>query len=482
MSEGARNNRHKRLGARGGGGAWVDGIMGEDGWDRFVVPLSAVGTVPGQTGDGDFIVAPSANGGGRIVLPHTTSKESPPCRVSPNKAGTGVLGLGSSRAREQRALSLAQLSICSQTVEFAPGHVPCSMGDKGYGKKRGRVNHFAVRTPPSTYRDGDSVTSDPDKGDSVGAEDVRSSRIAASPRWPLPHELDPTSATTSLGEGGSAGGDGSSARRSRGNRGWGASNSALEPFHDASTDVLGSRASSCATINSPGRISTIMMGVFSGLSHDYPLHPPPPSVAGCGGKLYYHAEVNNRSGSSSSTVAPCAFVGNSAGSSAPSCNTSEASSARGVGGRHCYTKATLSGVISGTVRNDRDGVPPHRPGGVNAGLSATTGHGKTAPGFTKDRRAAAIRNDNNTSDSIDHRSAVGRTSSVNGRGGGDGSTNGGIPLPLLRGTPGVGVREEESRLVQVGVILMPLYCFVRSRPLMGLPRDSSVARHTPTHR
>lgn len=179
----------------------------------------------------------------------------------------------------KQALSLAQLSISSKTVDFPAGHVPSVMGAKGHGRKRGRINHFAVKTPSAITppgREPNLVDRAPAKGDgdSAAGSEPHSTGLGTSSGWNLPHELDPTSVETSGGNG--------TRRHARAAAALGTSSATLNTIHadnsisGGTTDFTVSKASSCVTINSPGRISQIVHGVYTGISDDHQLHPPPP--------------------------------------------------------------------------------------------------------------------------------------------------------------------------------------------------------------
>lgn len=168
------------------------------------------------------------------------------------------------------------MSISSKTVPFPRGHVASVMGAKGYGKKRGRINHFAVRTPPDSPVVEDSNGGGSNEGATAhgpGPEDPRDAesfdgRLAMASGWSLPRELDPTSSVTNPVERNGCGG---AVNREGSTSGW-----ANCSTHTAAP----SHASTCDTINSPSRVATIMLGVMPGMSKDHPLHPPPPTATG----------------------------------------------------------------------------------------------------------------------------------------------------------------------------------------------------------
>eukprot|EP00903_Cladosiphon_okamuranus_P010460 g9896.t1 len=206
------------------------------GWDRFVIPISARRRISGHLVHGNLLGAPRASGGALIP---------PPCNSLGVGVGVGVgrgarlrakiavhAGAGSTRTRARRILSLGQLSISSKTVPFPRGHVPSVMGAKGHGKKRGRINHFAVRTPPPSSWDEDGPDTSPPPADALGRQGITSG-------WSLSHELDPTSTVTDP-------------HKHREGSGSSANNCSV---HTAS------RVSTCDTINSPSRLAAIMLGV-----------------------------------------------------------------------------------------------------------------------------------------------------------------------------------------------------------------------------
>jgi len=218
----------------------------KDGWDHFVVPRSTRKGMSDHNGFGNLLEAPDGEpaappyksvgeGRGRGGKLRTT--------YSKMRCG-GVYGGGSTRARERTALSVAHLSFSSKTVHFPRGHVPSVMGDKGCGKKRGRINHFAVRLPPpsSSGDDGESTSggSEGSMASRAGLPVDAQGGLGTTSGWSLPRDLDPISVLTSPGR----------TRRE------GTANS-----NNYSIRTAASRVSTCDTINSPSRVAAIMLGV-----------------------------------------------------------------------------------------------------------------------------------------------------------------------------------------------------------------------------
>lgn len=390
----------------GGGGCGGTDVPLEDSWDQFVVPLATRRRISGHTPFGNLLGAPRASGG-----------------AAPRKVGGGGLrarhdkaGVESSRARERRALSLSQLSISSKTIPFPRGHVPSVMGDKGYGKKRGRINHFAVRTPPpSSSGDDDNNSSQHDHVNSMasGIDAGENPAAAGSPDdaqgvhtkasgWSLPHELDPTSKVTDPEK-----------HREGSNRGW--ANCSIN------TAAGASRASTCDTINSPSRIAAIMLGVIPRISSDHPLHPPPPAAAVAATGRYHPREIRR--------ALPPPFTHSSEGTG----SSSSAGLCRGVLSR-VDTASSSVGMQHGTRAGGGDiadddaawpgrGRSPHRPTG-SGGCCAMTG----AAG--DDRR-----NVTDIHDRIFPPARIGGTATNKN------SDGGSHALPLLHRTPGMCLRD-----------------------------------------
>lgn len=301
----------------GGGDGCVGGVSGpttEDCWDQFVVPLSARRRISGHTAyGGNLFGAPRATGGGGVVA-------FPPQRNGGGERGSlGVknenfksfLPGESTRTRERRALSLSQLSISSKTVAFPRGHVPSVMGAKGHGKKRGRINHFAMPTPPSFSGEDDDDDSKANcLRDHGGTSTVAHGLNSITSGWSLPHELDPTSTVTSL--------VGTTTKKRETSR------TANNNNNNCSIQTASaSRVSTCDTINSPSRVAAIMMGVASGV---HKALPPPciNSSDGVGGPLKYSGFFSPRG----SDISPAAY---SSDVDASICSLGN-SSGRGVGG------------------------------------------------------------------------------------------------------------------------------------------------------
>lgn len=159
------------------------------------------------------------------------------------------------------------------------------MGDRGYGVKRGRINHFEFPTPPSTSGRHNAATAVeeaticPKEIDHVDAseDDPRDARrqIARPCRLSLPDGNAPLAATTGPRK------DGYKMSALSGNTSAGriqaSSRSTLEPYQDRFEDdgrnSFETESSSMAT-----RLSAIIAGVGCGISEDHPLCPPPPSA------------------------------------------------------------------------------------------------------------------------------------------------------------------------------------------------------------
>eukprot|EP00752_Nemacystus_decipiens_P006347 g5721.t1 len=255
---------------------------GPVGWDRFVVPISARRRISGHTAQGDLLGAPRASGGSLVLPPCNSTvgggfggggggRGGNPRAKNANNAYAGCCGAsgaGSTRTRARRVLSLGHLSISSKTVPFPRGHVPSVMGAKGHGKKRGRINHFAVRTPGGSWGDGEFDTGvggryvgdgvdlfdgTPSNADSRSSADAVQGGRALASGWSLPHELDPTYHSTTDP-------DKAVTTRERENGGGSGSASGSASANNCSAHTA-SRVSTCDTINSPGRVATIMLGV-----------------------------------------------------------------------------------------------------------------------------------------------------------------------------------------------------------------------------
>lgn len=339
----------------------------QDAWDTFVLPRSA-----------------------QRRNPEHTKNVRPPGRLDARDNGNGQRnrdGKGPVRvapSTERRAMSVAQLSISSATVTFPPGHVPCCMGTKGHGTKRGRVNHFAVRTPPSTagYEQDVDCNMNPkgwQNGD--GATSDTGPHMATMSEWSLPCNLGPASRSATLGREDACGSITATANRgvegefqtgrggdnrSGDSKGRRTSHSTLEAGNRSfMSDAIASRASSCATINSPTRIAAIMRGMYTEMSNEHHLHPPPI------GRHVQHA---------GSSEVPPAVVSNTAG---------------------CFRSPVSAGLSSGFTRDPGDGM------------------------------CGRHIDDCNSNSDINVNINVGIDSAVN--------IGSALPLPLLRGTPGTGV-------------------------------------------
>lgn len=444
----------------------------KDGWDRFTLPASTRRRISGLTerinseGESDGSSGYQKKnpprqmlrgGRGQGGLDAKGMEEDRP-KVSTKGGGAGVVEL--TRTREQRrALSLAQLSISSDTIAFPPSHVPSMMGDKGHGVKRGRINHFAIRSPMSSRGrnksssgatgDAPSLGLDPGDGPASRSSNSQQVGIGTTSGWHLPHELDPTAATTSLESNpGNVG-----ARWGSISKISGASRSTLDHFQDPlseNRDAPG--GSSPATVGSPSRISVIMLGVFEGMSKDHPLHPPPPaassSVAAANIRLGFDRAQPARTDDISTTAAAGRTPGGFPFGGALCDSTSDISASSHAGGggyRQHEPPIDQSGVVvaAGGLELQASGTSQRRSGGgglvgvsVNAPSSSAT---KTplregSKGFAKtgdDAAAAAA--------APGHPGVVARDNGKNNSCGG-----GGRPFPLLSRMPGAGVREDES--------------------------------------
>lgn len=270
--------------------------------------------------------------------------------------------------------------------------MPSVMGAKGHGEKRGRINHFAVRTPPPIHwgeddsetgggggggrrryvRDGTDSFEGPDA--SLPSADAQGSRQGLTSGWSLPHELDPTSSVT----GGSSGG--------------GANNWSIR---------TASRVSTCDTINSPSRVAAIMLGV-TGV---HTALPPP--------------HINTSDGGDSSTSGGFSSLETASPSSPPDVDADGPSAADS----HRRPQPTLPGTGGGAPEDTSwvGNVFQHNPGVVGGGGSGV----------------AALEADFS---SIDGGCVFPSTAGDGGRGG---VTEGsGTARPLLQRAPGSGVRDE----------------------------------------
>lgn len=321
--------------------------------------------------------------GNAIGLPRAGSEMKIPLRKHQNKRGerggvratvpkhvpmslakrAGGIGASewSSTAQERPVVSLTHLSISSKTVAFPPGHVPCFMGTKGHGKKRGRINHFAVRTPPSTPG-GEEDTGIAEGLYGLGCNDGSDSgprgthhQIAKGSGWNLPHELDPTSALISrMNDGGGR----RTTAQGGGNRRRGMSRFTQGNSRDFSTGALGSRPPSSAATNSSGRLSAIMLGAFTGVAKDHAFHPPPPAATSCShqfcGRSREKHPLGHDSGAPGHTSGGRRFGG-------VSCDDkSGVSSPLQSGLRHHHQPPTVPDVLDHLVHGDSAGILPYR--------------------------------------------------------------------------------------------------------------------------
>ena len=137
---------------------------GQGGWDNFAMPGSERQPFLGHTRNGSPIERQAAGG---VVAPQGLhGDQSKGCsQTNEIKAGAKV----TAGTRQRQSLSLAQLRISPEAV-LPQRHVPSVMGDKGYGTKRGRINHFEFPTPPSTPGRSDDATT-VDVGRYVGYDD-----------------------------------------------------------------------------------------------------------------------------------------------------------------------------------------------------------------------------------------------------------------------------------------------------------------------
>lgn len=466
-----------------------------DSWDRFVLPLPAQRGMVAHAGEGSSLGAPLTSGGGMMspwrsdvsgsrgrgeLAGNVTAKQADQAEQADHSSkakGVGRGGRGSwhDPARsiggggERQALSLAQLSISSKTVAFPPGHVPSVLGARGHGRKRGRINHFAVRTPPSTADRGNGNSNGNDSGGSgisgegksagdpnddsdTGPSETSALQVCATSAWILPHQLDPTSAITDLGV--PPCGENASATNRSGKKGGGgtaASRSSFEPPADSPSNPMLSRASSCATINSPSRVSAIMLGMATGISKDHTLHPPPPAAAPyanrCSlrkGKRVPVALAHRHNGG-----ADFSFGGSSICTSVFSCSdTSDEHSPIRIGFQPYLQEQPSTSVTSGYYPSSGQlmRVSPRPPARSGEETAITAGYGGT--------RAGGLLRDGDLLESCSlHALPPGR---CDGAGGGTGDGPGGtddnnsnhlgLSLPLLRQTPGTGVRDEPYQI------------------------------------
>lgn len=159
---------------------------------------------------------------------------------------------------------------------FPQGHVPSMMGDRGYGVKRGRINHFEF---PAPSRD-NSVTAGLEepiicpKG--LGHVDGSGDPNPRDARRQIARPCVPLAATTGLRKQGgqkmSALGGNTSTRKIHAS-----SQSTLESCRDQ-FEVDGRNSFETESFSMTTRLSAIIAGVGCGISEDYPLCPPPPST------------------------------------------------------------------------------------------------------------------------------------------------------------------------------------------------------------
>ena len=267
---------------------------GQGGWDNFAMPGSERQPFLGHTRNGSPIERQAAGG---VVAPQGLhGDQSKGCsQTNEIKAGAKV----TAGTRQRQSLSLAQLRISPEAV-LPQRHVPSVMGDKGYGTKRGRINHFEFPTPPSTPgRSDDATTVDVGRYVGYGASDSSDSRdachlIPRTAEWSHPRRHDPTSAPSRLQTGGrnmSAHGDtgGKGKRisllrtlenyRDRHGSDWstlGTTSSATTNSTTRFATTSSATTSSATTTSTRGRITAAVVRVRDGISKDLPLHPLPP--------------------------------------------------------------------------------------------------------------------------------------------------------------------------------------------------------------
>eukprot|EP00904_Undaria_pinnatifida_P008840 jgi/Undpi1/5086/HiC_scaffold_19.g08438.m1 len=380
-----------------------------DSWDRFVLPFSAQEVTAGEgVGSGSVLGAPPPPASGGAMNPWRTinsgsrgrgqQRGSVDAKQSPKAKGIeGSCWYDAgekSRSRERQALSLAQLSISSKTVAFPPGHVPSVLGTRGHGKKRGRINHFAVRTPPLTScgsvagngngksnrigmvmgenNFGQHPNDDPDANVAL--------QVCSTSAWILPHQLDPTSAITDLGA--SCVETGVATKGGRKTGGAGYRPSFVQTIECPPNSLL-SRMSSCATINSPSRVSAIMLGMATGIAKDHTLHPPPPAAAAYAnrynlrkGKQVPGVLANNYNGE-----IDLSFASSSLGSFSRSDTSDEYLPIRD-GLRRYHQQSSTSAAGYPPNHNGKNRVSPHPPPPIGPGEASAnaSGYGGTGAG------------------------------------------------------------------------------------------------------
>ena len=460
-----------------------------DSWDRFVLPFSAQEVTAGEgVGSGSVLGAPPPPASGGAMNPWRTinsgsrgrgqQRGSVDAKQSPKAKGIeGSCWYDAgekSCSRERQALSLAQLSISSKTVAFPPGHVPSVLGTRGHGKKRGRINHFAVRTPPLTScgsvagngngksnrigmvmgenNFGQHPNDDPDANVAL--------QVCSTSAWILPHQLDPTSAITDLGA--SCVETGVATKGGRKTGGAGYRPSFVQTIECPPNSLL-SRMSSCATINSPSRVSAIMLGMATGIAKDHTLHPPPPAAAAYAnrynlrkGKQVPGVLANNYNGE-----IDLSFASSSLGSFSRSDTSDEYLPIRDDLRRY-HQQSSTSAAGYPPNRNGKNRVSPHPPPPIGPGEASAnaSGYGGTgAGGLLRDGDLlknfshafpSRKRGGSSLSGGRGGGGGGGRGSGKDGEGGGGGSRGSteddndhpGLSLPLLRQPPRAGVRDE----------------------------------------
>lgn len=157
---------------------------------------------------------------------------------------------------------------------FPQGHVPSMMGDRGYGVKRGRINHFEFPTPGR-----DSVTTGIEEAincpKGLGYEDGSGDPNPRDVRRQIARPCVQLAATTGLRKGGhniSASCGNTSARKIRAS-----SQSSIESYRDR-FQVEGRNLFETESSSMAARFSAVIAGVGCGVSEDHPLCPPPPSA------------------------------------------------------------------------------------------------------------------------------------------------------------------------------------------------------------
>lgn len=198
-------------------------------------------------------------------------------RATGNTSDIPVKGSLRRRALGRRTLSLAKLSISSKTVEFPPGHVPSVLGTRGHGYKRGRINHFAERTPRGDSSEARGLGAFPEYDRAMPSARPQSATPAT--RTTSNAQDDPRSRDSATEFPSAVSGHGSVAEIRGVHQGCVQERNDKIPGSCEGGDSQGaltSGASSNVTIDSLTQMKAVMEKVRTGLSQDHALCPPSP--------------------------------------------------------------------------------------------------------------------------------------------------------------------------------------------------------------